>query len=298
VFTALARRLFGSHEPDDPEIEQFGTMLVEIMGGAKSIPPQAAVGAIRAALTGDSYSSGLDAHSLMRLRVGFSNAALRQLELAPDEVAGLFVEAERHAAEAGVWLVPVEDEAEAVRGASLDSGRGSRCGPWDVAEVHDPRVGRVDFGSLLLHVPQGVDIRLIMPNDDEIVAVEMHAARTVLQLTAFAAPRGGMWDEVRHELAQDIARRSGTAREQGGTGVELWAQTKDRNIPFGEHGIRHARFLGADGPSWLLRGVLSWRGKPVEAEVSAFEDVFRDAVVVRGNADLADRTPLPLSAPQ
>lgn len=48
----------------------------------------------------------------------------------------------------------------------------------------------------------------------------------------------------------------------------------------------------------MLRGVLMWYGRPVEAEIAAFEQVFQNTVVVREDMELAPRTRLPLRHPR
>lgn len=297
VFTELVRRSFAAVEPDNPVVEQFVVKLVELLGEPNPIPPQGAVDAVRAVLAGSPRTAGLDARQLARLHGGFVAAARLKLPVTQEELAALFVDGERRAAGAGVWLVPLDEPADAVAEAAAESGRGRRSGPWDVGELDDPQAGRVDLGSLLLRVPPGLELRL-MDREGDIVAVEIHASRSVLELNAFAAPPGGLWRSLRGELARAVARRGGTSRERAGIGIELWTQTVDHGALPDEDGIRHMRFLGVDGPGWLLRGVLSWYRNPIEAEITVLEEILRNAVVVRGAADLADRARLALAKPR
>src|SRR5690625_7849163 len=88
----------------------------------------------------------------------------------------------------------------------------------------------------------------------QIVAASVSAAGSALQLQAVAAPRsGGLWDELRPEIAASVEKQGGTADEVDGPfGREILARlpvtTQD-----GRMGHRPARFIGVDGPRWFLR---------------------------------------------
>jgi hypothetical protein len=57
------------------------------------------------------------------------------------------------------------------------------------------------------------------------------------------------------------------------------------------------RFVGFDGPRWFLRGVISGQGAVQPAAAGVLESVFRDTVVVRGDAPMAPRDPIVLKLP-
>ena len=61
--------------------------------------------------------------------------------------------------------------------------------------------------------------------------------------------------------------------------------------------MQPARFLGADGPRWFVRGLLSGPAATDAALARDFEAAFRAVIVVRGKDAMAPRDPLPLRLP-
>ncbi|MFC6234356.1 DUF3710 domain-containing protein, partial [Leucobacter soli] len=62
-------------------------------------------------------------------------------------------------------------------------------------------------------------------------------------------------------------------------------------------GVRVARFVGVDGPRWLLRGVIMGRAT-VDAEARAkIDEIFRETVVVRGDQPMPPSELLLLTMP-
>ena len=195
-------------------------------------------------------------------------------------------------------LEDVEDDEEAA-GADRP-GRGE--GPFDVAEVDDPAAGgRVDLGGLWLPGRPGLEVRIEADQEtSEVVAVTLVLGEGALQVQPFAAPRSeGIWDDVRAEIRAGITKQGGTADEvDGPLGTELRTRVPVRAAD-GTQTVQPARFLGVDGPRWFLRGVLTGKpavqpGPDTDAELFA---VFREIVVVRGDAAMAPRDPIPLRLP-
>jgi hypothetical protein len=175
-------------------------------------------------------------------------------------------------------------------------------GPFDLAEVADPAAGgRVDLGGLWLPGRPGLEVRIEADQEtSEVVAVTLVLGEGALQVQPFAAPRSeGIWDDVRAEIRAGITKQGGTADEvDGPLGTELRTRVPVRAAD-GTQTVQPARFLGVDGPRWFLRGVLT--GKPAvqpgpETDAELFE-VFREIVVVRGDAAMAPRDPIPLRLP-
>ncbi|WP_442922098.1 DUF3710 domain-containing protein [Microbispora sp. ATCC PTA-5024] len=167
-------------------------------------------------------------------------------------------------------------------------------GPWDAQEGY-PEAERVDLGGLLLPIGPGFEVQLSMAGehiDGAVVLVEESA----LQLHAFAAPkRSGIWEEVRAELAREVAAAGGTAREQVGPfGPELAAQVPAQGQG---QGLQPVRYLGVDGPRWFLRAVISGRAALDEAAAAVLEDVVRGVVVVRGDDPMPPKEPIQLRLP-
>ncbi len=68
-------------------------------------------------------------------------------------------------------------------------------------------------------------------------------------------------------------------------------------LPDGTNGVQMVRFVGCDGPRWFLRGVISGQGAVQPAAAGVLESVFRDTVVLRGEAPMAPRDPIVLKLP-
>lgn len=169
-------------------------------------------------------------------------------------------------------------------------------GPWDVADAPDDDRARIDLAGLRVLVPAGVEVRVEVSPEGQVVAATAVDRGSQLQLNAFAAPRSdGIWDEVRVEIADALRSQGGSAEEVDGPfGPELRAR-----IPTAQRGTTTpARFLGTDGPRWFLRGMLTGPASTDAAQAERLLEVYRETVVVRGADAMAPRDPLPLRLPR
>jgi len=172
-------------------------------------------------------------------------------------------------------------------------------GPYDATEVEDDD-GRLDLGSLRIRGAEGMELRLEIDQEQQhVVAATAVFGESALQLQAFAAPRsGGVWADIRSEIAAAIETQGGTADlEDGPLGTELRTRMPSAG-PDGRTVFAPARFLGVDGPRWFLRGVISGRGAIDDDAAAPLLEVFRETVVVRGSDPMAPRELLPLRLPQ
>jgi hypothetical protein len=170
-------------------------------------------------------------------------------------------------------------------------------GPWDVNDDM-PEAERIDFGSLRVPVREGFEVQVSMA-EDQPAWVTVVYGDSGLQLQAFAAPKtGGLWADVREEIADEVARAGGESEEMDGPfGVEVHALIAPP-VP-GAGGGRHpVRFLGVDGPRWFLRGVISGPAAARDDLAAALEDVFADVVVVRGDHPVPPRDLLEIRLPE
>lgn len=171
------------------------------------------------------------------------------------------------------------------------------AGPWDSSDSF-PEAERVDLGSLLVPVRDGTDVQLAF-SPEAGVALAVVAGESVLQLQAFAAPRSsGLWDKVRPEISAEVAKAGGTSQSQDGPfGPELLARVTPE--PEGDVQLppQPLRFLGADGPRWFLRGMISGPAATDASLARLLEDIFADVVVVRGDHAAAPETPLEIQLP-
>lgn len=181
------------------------------------------------------------------------------------------------------------DEGEAA-GQELDEG------PWDAAEPH-PDLPRVDLGSLQVPVLEGTDIQLVFAEQHGAWVTVRHQL-SELQLLAFAAPkRAGLWDEVRTEIAAEIAGTGGHTEDRDGRfGTELYAHVPvDPAKPAA--GRRTVRFVGVDGSRWFLRGLFAGAAADDPAAAAPLEAVLSQVVVIRGDQPMAPRDALELRLP-
>ncbi|MBF8188391.1 DUF3710 domain-containing protein [Nonomuraea sp. K274] len=161
-------------------------------------------------------------------------------------------------------------------------------GPWDADEPH-PESDRIDLGGLRLPHNPDFDLRLASLGDQHVAVVVIYKD-TTLQLQALAAPRSsGLWDDTKTKI---MAQAKGQLEEQEGPfGTELHGELK------ADGNVRPARYLGVDGPRWLLLGVISGKGAFDESIAGAFVEYIKDVVVVRGDDPMAREAPIPLSRP-
>jgi len=171
------------------------------------------------------------------------------------------------------------------------------AGPWDSASGY-PESERIDFGSLLIPVRDGFDVQVFVSEEEGISIAVVHGD-SGLQLQPFAAPRSaGLWQEVLPEIAEEVAKADGQSSAQDGPfGPELFARVSPQ-IP-GEPAVppQPLRFLGADGPRWFLRGLISGPAASDRELARPFEEIFADVVVVRGDHAEPPRKPLDIRLP-
>lgn len=165
----------------------------------------------------------------------------------------------------------------------------SALGPYDVDTEPDDGWVRLDLGSLRLPVPDGAQLQVEVDSAGPVRAVHLLTGLGQITLTAFAAPRsGGLWREVVPELLAKLrADGANVERTAGEWGDEVEAVA--------EQGV--LRFLGVDGPRWMLRGVAVGPAEGVQQRIALLRDVVRQTVVVRGSEPLPVRSPLPLQLP-
>jgi hypothetical protein len=213
------------------------------------------------------------------------------------------------------------DEAEDL--AALEELDWRSEGPYDINEVDSTESTeespKIDLGSLILTAVPGSELRLqVAEESGEIVSamlvietiVELPASAnqkpqsfsSALELGAYAAPRsGGLWAELRDEISRSATEAGGTASlGEGPFGVEL-RRLIPVTTPDGEEGYQPSRMWVAEGPRWLLRGIVYGQAaieedtdSPVVADVLS---AFRQVIVRRGDEPMAPGDLLPLTMP-
>jgi hypothetical protein len=192
-----------------------------------------------------------------------------------------------------------DEDLPGLEEAGLDAGDAVAGGPWDVHDEGVPPTERLDFGSLRVPVTEGCEVQVSMA-DDQAAWVTVVRRDSGLQLQAFAAPKtGGLWADVRQEIAAEVAKAGGRSEEADGPfGVEVHARiAPPEPVPGAPAGLHPVRFLGVDGPRWFLRGVISGPAARRNDVAAPLEQVFADVVVVRGDHPVPPRDMLEIRLP-
>ncbi len=217
--------------------------------------------------------------------------------------------------------------------AALDELDWRSSGPYDISEVESiestEESPKIDLGSLILTAVPNAELRLQVAEEtgevmsamlvletpvyegfDKLSPVEPPASAnqkpqtysSALELGAYAAPRsGGLWAELREEISRSATEAGGTASlGEGPFGVEL-RRLIPVTTPDGEEGYQPSRMWVAEGPRWLLRGIVYGQAaieddadSPVVADVLS---AFRQVIVRRGDEAMAPGDLLPLTMP-
>lgn len=172
-------------------------------------------------------------------------------------------------------------------------------GPYDSAQVEGDDVTRVDLGALLIRPSERHELRLqVNESTNDVMSVLLVAEDGAIELQPFSAPRsGGLWDEVRPQIAADVTQRGGTCTEQEGRfGVELLCQVPAQR-PDGTTGLQASRLVGVDGPRWMLRATFLGRPAVEPDNAQDWEEVLCDVVVHRGDQAMAPARALTIVLP-
>ena len=169
-------------------------------------------------------------------------------------------------------------------------------GPFDESDgtitgLLDPDgegLGILDFGAYAFVPPVNTQLQ-IESSEEQNLVVHVLSGQSNITIDAYAAPKtGGQWRFVASELADGL-------RNQG-------AKVSIQDGPLGREVIGSAaesviRFIGVDGPRWMLRAVIV--SSPAEAEQSAeiARTMLSHTVVRRGTNPMPARTPIPLVLP-
>jgi Protein of unknown function (DUF3710) len=224
-------------------------------------------------------------------------------------------------------------DAEGADLAALEDIDWRSSGPFDITEVESiestAESPKIDLGSLILTAVPGAELRLQVAEETGEIVWAMLVIETVvdegfaelspteaqanasqkaqayssaLELAAYAAPRsGGLWAELRDEISRNATEAGGTASlGEGPFGVEL-RRLIPVTTPEGEEGYQPSRMWVAEGPRWLLRGIVYGQAAIEEdTDSRVVADVlsaFRQVIVRRGDEAMAPGDQLPLTMP-
>lgn len=166
-------------------------------------------------------------------------------------------------------------------------------GPYDASEVPSMRP-YIDMGGIKIAPREGLKVRLdVDEKTKRIVAISLDYQGSTLQVQGFSAPKStGLWNILRAQLVQNLTSQKAQVTErEGPLGPELFV------IPPQGKQAQAVRFVGVDGPRWTLRGVIIGAAAQGGAEGEGVESVFREIVVVRGDAPMPPSELLQLKVP-
>jgi hypothetical protein len=194
-----------------------------------------------------------------------------------------------------------QPEAESDAGAEATVPGGE--GPFDVSAVPESDIARVDLGGLQIPIVDNMQLTLDGHNEENntfaIATIVLEEQQAALQLMAVAAPRsGGYWTEVMEELEAQIKQSGGSmARSEGRFGPELSGEVPAEG-PDGSTVMQPARFVGAEGNRWFIRGMFMGAAATSPAMGEFFEDILAGCVVDRGERPMAPGDLIALTPPQ
>jgi Protein of unknown function (DUF3710) len=283
--------IFGRGKKRDEELEPESDELEPVIG-------RLAEGSRSDAASGEAGAAGAAARS--EAEVADAGAT----DGGAEEAVSLLAATEQRAEAAGrAGTAPVTD----LDVAALDSRDWRTDGPFDIDEVDldadtedDPP--RIDLGSMVLTVFPGAELRLqVSEETQQIVSAMLVTSDSALEVGAYAAPRsGGFWSELRDDMIESATEAGGSAALiEGPFGVEL-RRLLPVSTPDGEQGYQPSRMWVAEGPRWLLRGILYGQAAledGIESPVAELLTAFRHVVVRRGDEPMAPGDLLPLRMP-
>ena len=181
---------------------------------------------------------------------------------------------------------PGQSVPEPARGHRKDG-----AGPYDsedddVDQVQDG----LEFGALRVPMPARAQLQVEQGSSELLRAVHVLVPSGRVSLSALAAPRSTpLWRGLAREIAGSL----------GGDGARVWAEWGPwgREVMAGSKGAL-SRFVGVDGPRWMLYGVATGPADGAEELAETLREMIRGTVVTRGPDPLPVKTVLPLRLPE
>lgn len=199
--------------------------------------------------------------------------------------------------------LPVVDPDDE-RWVALDEQDWREDGPFDVDEVDldADEVDRLDFGALVMTPFDGMQLQLQVDEQTQQVqaALVMHG-NSALEVAVFGAPSSSpMAGDIRREMVEVTQQQGGDVQlAEGPFGTEI-----RRVIPLqneeGETMYHVSRTWFAQGPRWLLRGVLmgeAGMNEGVDGPTEVLLEFFRNIVVRRDDQPRVPGDLIPMEIP-
>ena len=175
----------------------------------------------------------------------------------------------------------------------------AELGPFDVSEVGSLE-NIIDFGAIKLpNINRDLSIKVELEEDTRrLVALTLETDSSMLQISLFSAPKSSeVWNEVLELLTTSLESQQAQVNPVVGSfGRELLVTMHVPNNAGGSS-LQQIRFIGVDGPRWLLRGTITGGALSNLTEQAEVERIFRSVIVDRGTQPLPPRELVELSMP-
>lgn len=161
--------------------------------------------------------------------------------------------------------------------------------------------GYIDLGSLYVPAVEGLQLRTqLEPDGKSLRRILLLVGTSAIQVSIAAAPQsGGVWGELREQIAASIRQSGGEVDEVDGKyGTELNVRAAV-TLPDGSSGFTPLRILGIEGPRWLAR--IDFQGAAAdgdEEQIELCESVIDKLIVNRGREPRIRLEMLPMKLPQ
>ncbi|MDO4607203.1 MAG: DUF3710 domain-containing protein [Bowdeniella nasicola] len=209
--------------------------------------------------------------------------------------------AAQDAAESGASAKAVQSGDSAASAPPGDGAAGANParGPRDISLTSAAeREDLVDLGALYVPNVEGLQVRIdVDAATRQPVSTTLTLGENAVQLQLFAAPKSrGIWDEVRAARQELAEQQHGTYEEQHGQfGTEIVIQLPV-STPAGQ-GIRPLRFVGVEGPRWLLQALFFGPAALNPSAAAPLEKLLHGVVVDRGQSPLPPKAVVNLTIP-
>ncbi|WP_396121907.1 DUF3710 domain-containing protein [Aestuariimicrobium sp. p3-SID1156] len=199
----------------------------------------------------------------------------------------------------------LEDE-DAFDDDSLEADQELReDGPFDIDEVDldADEIDRLDFGSLILTPFDEMQLQLqVDQTSGQVQSVLVVSEQSALEVALFAAPaRSSMIKDVADDMvASTVAAGGESEMLEGPFGPEI-RRIIPVEAPDGEQAWHVSRTWFAQGPRWLLRGVLMGEAAMQDGFEGAGEllfEFFCNVVVRRGEEPMVPGDLIPMQLPE
>ena len=156
----------------------------------------------------------------------------------------------------------------------------------------------LDLGALRIPLITGLQVFPVQDTHGNILAIEIVSAAAQMQLSPFAMQRsGGLWEEIREELAEQLKTQEYQIFPLPGTfGEAILA----RPIPGGKssgEGAFPLLLWGIEGDRWFLRVIVRGQAAEDENARAGLLEVLHGMEVVRGDQAKVPGELLPIELP-